>query len=96
MVSQFSHTLQLLNQKIIGATSGGATVVKILPANQSENNNNTLHTMDESSGDISRTDLDDFDDGENLITAVDILSGVESSTLQQLVKHLVSTISVDW
>ena len=91
-----SYVDQLLNQKIIGATSGvSATVVKILPAEQSENNNLTLYIQYESSGDISRTDFDDFDDGENLITNIDILSGVESSTFIPAGESLASTISVD-
>jgi len=91
-----SYVDQLLNQKIIGATSGvSATVVKILPANQSENNNLTLYIQYESSGDISRTDFDDFDDGENLITNIDILSGVESSTFIPAGEAFASTISVD-
>ena len=91
-----SYVDQLLNQKIIGATSGvSATVVKILPAEQSENNNLTLYIQYESSGDISRTDFDDFDDGENLITNIDILSGAESSTFIPAGESLASTISVD-
>ena len=65
-----SYIDQLLNQKIIGATSGvSATVVKILPAEQSDQNLLTLYVQYESSGDITR-DLDDFDDAENLITNI--------------------------
>ena len=91
-----SYVDQLLNQKIIGATSGvSATVVKILPAEQSENNNLTLYIQYESSDDISRTDLDDFDDGENIITNIDILSGAESSTFIPAGEAFASTISVD-
>jgi len=91
-----SYINQLLNQKIIGATSGvSATVVKILPAEQSEENNLTLYIQYESSGDISRTDFDDFDDGENFITNIDIVSGSENSTFIPAGEAFASAISVN-
>ena len=91
-----SYINQLLNQKIIGATSGvSATVVKILPAEQSEENNLTLYVQYESSGDISRTDFDDFDDGENFITNIDIVSGSENSTFIPAGEAFASAISVN-
>ena len=90
-----SYIDQLLNQKIIGATSGvSATVVKILPAEQSDQNLLTLYVQYESSGDITR-DLDDFDDAENLITNIDIVSGAENSTFIPAGEAFASTVSVN-
>ena len=87
------HYPQLLNQKIIGATTGvSATVVKILSAEESEQDTLTLYVQYESSGDIT-TDFDDFDDGENLITNIDILSGVENSTFIPAGETFATTIS---
>jgi len=88
-----SYVDQLLNQKIIGATTGvSATVVKILSAEESEQNTLTLYVQYESSGDIT-TDFDDFDDGENLITNIDILSGAENSTFIPAGETFATTIS---
>jgi len=90
-----SYADQLLNQKIIGATTGvSATVVKILSAEESESNNLTLYVQYESSGDIT-TDSDDFDDAENLITNIDILSGTESSTFIPAGEAFASTIATN-
>ena len=90
-----SYIDQLLGQKIIGATSGvSATVVKILPAEESVANRLTLYVQYEAAGDITR-ELDDFDDAENLITNINIVSGTENSTFIPAGEAFASTVSVN-
>ena len=88
-----SYIDQLLNQKIVGLTSGiSATIVKILSSTNSERGNLTLYLQYESSGDINTTQ-NTFSDGENLAASVDILSGPESSAFIPTGESFATTIS---
>ena len=90
-----SYIDQLLDQKIIGLTSGvSGTVVKIIKSADSEDGEITLYIQYESQG-IESADAVEFQNGENLITNINITSGPESSAFIPAGESFASTFSVD-
>ena len=90
-----SYIDQLLDQKIFGATSGvSGTVVQIIKSADSEDGEVTLYIQYESQG-IESADAVEFQNGENLITNIDIISGPESSAFIPAGEAFASTFSFD-
>ena len=90
-----SYIDQLLDQKIIGATSGvSAIIVQIVKSQDSEDGQLALYLQYESQG-IESADAVEFQNGENLISNIDIISGPESSAFIPAGEPFASTFSVD-
>ena len=90
-----SYIDQLLDQKIFGATSGvSATIVQIVKSQDSIDGELALYLQYESQG-IESADAVEFQNGENLISNIDILSGPESSAFIPAGEPFASTFSID-
>ena len=90
-----SYIDQLLDQKIIGATSGvSATIVQIVKSADSIDGELVLYLQYESQG-IESADAVEFQNGENLISNIDIISGPESSAFIPAGEPFASTFSFD-
>ena len=90
-----SYIDQLLNQKIFGATSGvSGTVVQIVKSADSVDGEIAIYIQYESQG-VESADAVEFQNSENLITNIDILSGPENSTFIPAGEAFASTFSFD-
>ena len=90
-----SYIDQLLNQKIFGSTSGvSGTIVQIVKSADSIDGEITLYIQYESQG-IESADAVEFQNGENLITNINITSGSEGSAFIPAGESFASTFSFD-
>ena len=89
-----SYVSQLLNQKIVGLTSGvSATIIKILDSTDSVRDNLTLYIRYDSSSISNENSV--FENGELLASNVDIVSGPENSTFIPSGESFAGAISVN-
>ncbi len=90
-----SYIDQILDQKIFGSTSGvSGTVVKIVKSTNSIDGEITLYIQYESQG-IESADAVEFQNGENLVTNIDITSGPDNSSFIPAGESFASTFSFD-